>query len=85
LKTLFVTLPPSGIVVTVSLALDQAPFTKMTPVGTFVSGSVTVEKSPPLLGELGGCVFWPETNDDAKQMMPIRKHENRECMVPPWA
>jgi hypothetical protein len=57
----------------------------MTPVGTFVSGSVTVEKSPPLLGELGGCVFWPETNDDAKQMMPIRKHENRECMVPPWA
>jgi hypothetical protein len=44
----------------------------MTPVGTFVSGSVTVEKSPPLLSALGGCGFCPETNDDAKQMMPIR-------------
>src|SRR5271169_2136797 len=48
-KTLLVTLPPSGRGVTESLALDQAPLTRMSGSGDRM---------------LCGSVFWPEANDE---------------------
>src|SRR5258708_12447431 len=46
--------PPSGTGVVESLALAHAPFTMMTPVGTFCCsvGLVLVEKSPPFWAAL---------------------------------
>src|SRR6476646_395082 len=50
-KTLLVTVPPSGSGVAVSLALDHAPLTRIVSLGTIPSGLgwVMVEKSPPFL------------------------------------
>src|SRR5579863_7424293 len=39
--------PPSGIGVILSLALDHAPLTRMTPEGTLTGGVFALEKSPP--------------------------------------
>jgi hypothetical protein len=78
LKTLLITFPPSGRGVTESLALDQAPFTKMTPDGTFVSGCKVLEKSPPFLGALCGLAPWPQADDDIDKARTSKEHENRE-------
>ena len=76
-----ITLPPSGTGVTESLALGQAPFTRMTPSGTLASGCMgcaLLEKSPPLLGTL--C---PQTIDGNSRMTTIRRRENPERTFPP--
>jgi hypothetical protein len=56
LSTPFVTRLSSGTGVAESLALDHAPFTKITPAGTFV-GVLVFETSPPLSAGFCGCVF----------------------------
>src|SRR5215510_2675805 len=72
-KTLLVTVPPSGTGVVESLALYHAPLTMIVSFGTtfFESGLVIVEKSPPFCvpirgaacgggcaGELSGGALW---------------------------
>src|SRR5882724_8153475 len=75
--------PPSGKGVTLSLALDQAPFTRMTPAGTFCwsVGCVLLEKSPPLWGLLCAPALLPQANDKASKMITATKRKDLQCMV----
>jgi len=66
---LSVTLLPSGTGVKESLALDHAPFTRRTSVGTFVGGLRVLEKSPPLAGGLTGRELWLEADSDRHNAM----------------
>src|SRR5258706_397236 len=77
---LSVTLPPSGRGVTLSLALDHAPFTKMTPSGTLVCGCVLLEKSPPFRGALCCPLVWPHASNDTDQAATNEKRRNPECI-----
>src|SRR5258708_32355608 len=71
-----VTVPLSGTGVTESLALDQAPLTRMNPVGTFVAGCRLLEKSPPFFGSFCGRVSWPQPGKD-KRTIKNRKNPQR--------
>jgi hypothetical protein len=74
LKTWFNTFPSSGRGVTESLALDQAPFTRM-PGGTFVPVEVLLEKSPPFLALLGasGLPLWHQAGISANNTRMSRE------------
>src|SRR5260370_37302197 len=61
---LLATFPLSGTGVTESLALDQAPFTRMTPFGTPAPGWMVLEKSPPFLGTFCGLALWHQASAD---------------------
>src|SRR5216684_4537603 len=74
---LLATFPLSGTGVTESLALDHAPFTRMTPFGSFAAGSMLLEKSPPLLDAVCGLPAWAPTNDEAAKTI-MNKQQSRE-------
>src|SRR5579863_793311 len=78
---LLVTLPPSGTGVTESLALDHAPLTRITPVGTLFSDCGFSEKSPPFLGGTGGFSAWLHTASD--EPITITEHNKLERIMPP--
>ncbi|MGD0506776.1 MAG: hypothetical protein ABSA27_03200 [Terriglobales bacterium] len=63
-----------------SLALDHAPFARMSPSGTFVSVCVLLGESRPYCGLLSGPVPWPQDNDnsDMDPARTINKRKNRE-------
>src|SRR5579863_2330922 len=69
--------------VTVSLALDHAPFTRMTPFGTFVPDCTLSEKSPPFLGGLCGLAAWPQANNDTKKKTAVTKRKNPLYIISP--
>ena len=72
-KTLLVTFPSSGRGVTESLALDQAPFTKMTPVGTFVSECESLERLVLLLGESWELASCPQAGNAADKVHATKR------------
>jgi hypothetical protein len=77
-----VTLPPSGTGVTESLALDHAPFTRITPAGTFVAdGETLVEKSPPFLGTACGLESWLQVSNGSAAASAIMESRNRKGML----
>src|SRR5208282_930124 len=87
LVTVLVTIPPSGSGVTESLALDQAPLTRMSASGDSAWRCVLLDESPPFGGILCSSVSWPQENDtdnDNNDMDPIRttnKLKNREYIL----
>src|SRR5215469_8041482 len=83
LSTPFVTRLSSGTGVIESLALDHAPFTKITPVGTFVGGCVVFEKSPPLSAGFFGCVSWAEAKRARHTAIAAAIFTVPWCMSPP--
>src|SRR5580704_7382304 len=68
----------SGSGVNESLALAHAPFTKITPSGTFVTACVLLEKSPPFFVPSCPSAHW-QTNDnnDTDQTTTPTKSTNR--------
>ena len=80
LKALLTTLPPSGTGVTESLALDHAPFTRITPSGTLFKGCTLSEKSPPFLGAFG-LALWPKASNDTDTAETIKERKNPECIT----
>src|ERR1700721_1668620 len=80
-KTWLVTLPSSGTGVTESLALDHAPFTRMTPVGTFVSGCRLFEKSPPFFGASCAQALWPDPSKRKNKPKTTKKRDNSEPIL----
>src|ERR1700691_1375811 len=83
LKTLLVTFPPSGTGVTESLARDRAPFTRITPVGTFDPGWTTSEKSPPFLGAFCGLSPCAQAGEVTERARAIKEHKNRKRILIP--
>src|ERR1700682_2698361 len=73
-------LPLSGTGVRESLALAQAPLTRMTSFGTFFTGFVTSEKSPPFGGALCGSVDWLQAIADTHVARMSKKRKNPECI-----
>src|ERR1700728_1153405 len=67
--------PPSGIGVVLSLALDHAPLTRMTPEGTLTGGVFAFEKSPPSGG--AGLVVCAKSVDAR-----TTGRNKRRCMGP---
>src|ERR1700730_15022609 len=72
--------PSSGSGVTESLALDQAPFTRMASVGTFVLGCMLLEKSPPLFGLFCRPAPWPHASSDTDKAVTTKKRKHPEGM-----
>src|SRR5260370_24106306 len=77
---LLATSPPSGSGVTESLALAQAPLTRMAPAGTFCFsvGWVLVEKSPPFCEVLCDPALWPQAGNDTQKARTNKKRKNPE-------
>src|SRR5579871_5005237 len=72
---------PSGTGVIASLALDQAPFTRMTSVGTFVCESVVLEKSPPSTGTVAPRWFCPKASNDVDKARTYSKHGSPKRII----
>src|SRR6266851_1498762 len=83
MNTLLVTLPPSGSGVTESLALDQAPLTRITPAGTLFAGCTLSEKSPPFWAACCGRALWPQASNDTNKARTADEHQRREGIFTP--
>src|ERR1700684_2765106 len=75
-------LPPSGSGVIESLALAQAPFTRIAPDGTLDSGWLRFEKSPPFAGAFLLLELCPHASD-AETAETIKQHQTLERMISP--
>src|SRR5882672_2453592 len=73
-------LPPSGSGVTESLALDQAPLTRMTPVGTFVLVCALLETLPPLLETFCGPAPSLQGGIDTDKARTTEQRQNPVCI-----
>src|ERR1700733_9380676 len=81
-KLPLLTVPLSGSGVTESLALDHAPFTRMTPVGTLIMGWVRLAESSPFLGTLCDSALWPHAGDNGSQARTPQSTKRRKCIFP---
>src|SRR5580658_1257094 len=76
MKTCFATVPPSGTGVTESLALGEAPFTRISSVGILVIDPLLGDSA--LLGMLSGFGACPSI--DNTEMTTTNKYKNRELI-----